>query len=450
MPDVIERTGQAAGTDIERYRAHFEAAEPQRALEPAWMGHQRRAAIDAFAALGFPTTRQEAWRFTPTSTLATRDFDVAPRSTISRDAFEALSLAGPAAAELVFVNGRFAPTLSRLGALPAGLEAESLQAVLARRSASLEERFAALAVPGAHPFTALNTALFEDGAVITVAPNTVVEGVIHVAFITDPSRGAVSVHPRVFVRVGSNSQVHLVESYCAAAEGEYFTNAVAEIDVADGAVVDHYKVQREGRLAFHMGSLHVRCARSSTFSSHSLALGGAWVRNETMATLDDEGADCTLNGVYLGDGQTLVDNHTTIDHAKPHCTSHELYKGILGGESRAVFNGKIIVRPDAQKTDAKQTNKALLLSNEALVNSKPELEIFANDVKCTHGAAFGQMDADAVFYLRARGIGADEARHLLIQAFAGEVLDTVRIETLRERVTAVLLRDLTAVLAGIR
>ena len=240
-------------------------------------------------------------------------------------------LAGPAAAELVFVNGRFAPSLSRLGSLPPGLEAEPLHAVLGNRGAAVEARLGSLAPARTHAFTALNTALFEDGAVITVAPNALVDGVIHVVFVADPPNGAAAIHPRLLVQVGSNAQVRLVESFYAASDGEYFTNAVAEFDVADGAVVDHYKVQREGRSAFHMGSLHVRCGRSSAFSSHSLSLGGAWVRNETSATLDDEGADCTLNGVYLGDGRTLVDNHTTIDHAKPHCTSHELYKGILGG-----------------------------------------------------------------------------------------------------------------------
>lgn len=447
MPDVLDQAAQTAATEIERYRSHFESAAPQRALEPAWLGRQRRAALDAFGTLGFPTTRQEAWRFTPTSALATRAFTTAPRGQISRETFDRLSLVGPTLTELVFVNGRFASSLSRLGSLPAGLAAESLQALLAKRGSAIEERLATLARPGGHAFTALNTALFEDGAVITVAPNTVVDGVIHVAFLTDAARGTPAVHPRVLVHVGSNSQLRLVESYHATSDGEYFTNAVVEMDVADGAVVDHYKVQQEGPRAFHMASLHVRCGRSSAFSSHSLSLGGAWVRSETTASLEAEGADCTLNGVYLGDGQTLVDNHTTIDHAKPHCTSHELYKGILGGESRAVFNGKIIVRPDAQKTDARQTNKALLLSDDALINSKPELEIFANDVKCTHGAAVGQMDADAIFYLRARGIGADDARRLLIQAFAGEVLDGIRSDALRDRVTDVLLGDLSAVLS---
>ncbi|MEW5982877.1 MAG: Fe-S cluster assembly protein SufD [Acidobacteriota bacterium] len=450
MPEVMEETGRAVGAEIERFRAHFQATAPQRAREPVWLRRTRSAAFDAFAELGFPSTRQEAWRFTQTTGLAARPFVIPPRVSIGREVWDSISFAGPSATELVFVNGRFAPELSGLGALPAGLDAGSLQVVLGHRSAALEGRLAALAAPGAHPFTALNTASFEDGAVITVSPNTVVEGVVHVAFLADPSNGAAAIHPRVLIQVGSNSQIRIVESYHASADGEYFTNAVTEIDLADGAVVDHYKMQQEAPQAFHMATLHVRCSRSSAFSSHSASLGGAWVRNEVATVLGGEGAHCTLNGVYLGNGRTLMDNRTTIDHARPHCTSHELYKGILAGASRAVFNGTIIVRPDAQKTDAKQTNKALLLSDEALINSKPELEIFANDVRCTHGAAVGQMDRDAVFYLRARGIGLEEARHLLIQAFAGEVLDTFQVDALRERVTTDLLQRLSAVLAEVR
>ena len=233
-------------------------------------------------------------------------------------------------------------------------------------------------------------------------------------------------YPRCLIVLGERSQARVVETYVAAGDAAYLTNAVTEVSVGESAVLDHYKVQQESEQAFHVGSMHVHAARSANFSSHSFALGGKLVRNDVIATLDGEGAEVTLNGLYLADGDRLVDNHTTIDHAQPHCPSHEIYKGILGGRATAVFNGKIIVRQDAQKTDAKQTNQALLLSDDALINTKPQLEIFADDVKCTHGAAIGQLDEDALFYLRARGLTYFEARDMLIHAFAGEVIDRVQ------------------------
>jgi Fe-S cluster assembly protein SufD len=236
---------------------------------------------------------------------------------------------------------------------------------------------------------------------------------------------------RALIVAGDRSQARVVETYVGPRGTTYFTNAVTEVFAGEHAVVDHYKVQQESVEAFHVASMHVNAARSSTFSSHSLSLGGKLVRNDVLALLDGEGAECTLNGLYLADGDRLVDNHTSIDHAKPHCPSHEIYKGIIGGRARAVFNGKIIVRQDAQKTDAKQTNRALLLSDDASINTKPQLEIFADDVKCTHGAAIGQLDEDAIFYLRARGLTYFEARDMLIHAFAGDILDRIKIAPLR-------------------
>jgi Fe-S cluster assembly protein SufD len=249
-------------------------------------------------------------------------------------------------------------------------------------------------------------------------------------------------HPRVLAVVGRGAQVRIVESYVGAEDRVYLTNVVAEFVVGENSVVDHYKDQRESTSGFHVSFQGARCARSSTFVSHAFTLGGQIVRNDAMAVLDGEGIDCTLNGLYLSDDERLVDNHTMIDHAKPHCGSHELFKGILAGHSRAVFNGKIVVRPDAQKTDAKQTNRALLLSDTAQINTKPQLEIFADDVKCTHGAAIGQLDEEALFYLRARGLTATEARDMLIHAFAGDILNRVRIDRLRVQLEAELFAQL--------
>jgi Fe-S cluster assembly protein SufD len=254
---------------------------------------------------------------------------------------------------------------------------------------------------------------------------------------------------RVLIVAGDRSQCRIVETYVGPRGAAYFTNAVTEIFVGEGAVIDHYKVQEESLEAFHVASMHVHEARAATFSSHSFSLGGRFVRNDAIAHLDGEGAECTLNGLYIADGERLIDNHTAIDHAKPHCPSHEIYKGILGGKARAVFNGKIVVRQDAQKTDAKQTNRALLLSDDASINTKPQLEIFADDVKCTHGAAIGQLDEDALFYLRARGLTYFEARDMLIHAFAGEILDRVQIEPLRQALEGELYAQLAKDLAEI-
>jgi Fe-S cluster assembly protein SufD len=266
----------------------------------------------------------------------------------------------------------------------------------------------------------------------------VIERPIHVAFLTTGSGEPVVSHPRVVVVAGENSQATIVESYVGIEEGVYFTNAVTEIVAGESSVIDHYKLQRESREAFHVATVQIHQARSSNFSSHYFGFGGALVRHEARVRLDAEGCECTLNGLYLAGGSQHLDNHTVIDHVKPHCTSHELYKGILDGKAHGVFNGKIYVHEDAQKTDAKQTNQTLLLSQDAVINTKPQLEIFADDVKCTHGATVGQLDAEGIFYLRSRGIGLQEARSLLTYAFANDIIRQVKIEPLRAQLEELL------------
>ena len=333
-----------------------------------------------------------------------------------------------AVARLVLLNGRFAPELSRLGGLPSGLKVGSLATAIAQGApecAALGQQ----PIDDA-PFAALNSAFLEDGALIVSRKGLVVEGPIHVIVLSGGA-GRTMTHPRVLVCAGANSQLNIALSFIGVAGEAHLTNAVTEAALAENAVVDFCLDQRETDSSYHLGSLHVRGDRSSTFRLRTLTLGGQLVRNDITAVLAGEGAHVDLDGCYLVDGNRLVDNHTTIDHATPHCTSHELYKGILDGKARAVFNGRIIVRLDAQKTDAKQTNRALLLSDEAQVNSNPQLEIFADDVKCTHGAAVGQLDDEAMFYLRARGLTEKDARDMLIHAYAGEVLERIRIEPLR-------------------
>jgi Fe-S cluster assembly protein SufD len=280
-------------------------------------------------------------------------------------------------------------------------------------------------------FVDLNDALFEDQVTIRIAPKAVVTDPIHVVSVVIADGAPALVLPRVSIHLGEGAQASIVESYAGLGAGQALVSAVSEVHLDQGALLDHVKIQRETDTTFHLASVGVWLDRSSTFTSQALTFGARIARNDITAVLDGEGAECTLNGLYVATGDSLVDTHTTIDHAKPHCPSHEVYKGILGGRARAVFNGKIVVRQDAQKTDAKQTNRALLLTDDAQVNTKPQLEIFADDVKCTHGAAIGQLDEDAMFYLRARGVDENAARIMLIHAFAGQVLDGIKSPVVR-------------------
>ncbi|HEY7449247.1 MAG TPA: Fe-S cluster assembly protein SufD [Vicinamibacterales bacterium] len=430
---------------VARYVSEFERLDPRVSRDqPSWLAEARRAAIARFGELGFPTTRQEAWRFTSVAPLVERVTALAADglNSVDRKFVESLTLEGVTGL-VVFVNGRFAPKLSVLDRLPAGVVVASLKAALRSHSDTLERHLTRGANGHDHPFTELNTAFLDDGAFVSIPAHAVLQAPLQLLFLSNNQSEPTSVsHPRTLIVAGEHCQAQIIERYAGAGDQSYFTNAVTEVVTEREAVVDHYRLQNESAHAFHVGSLHLTAHRASTFSSHSLTLGGSLVRNDVVATLAGEGIDCTLNGLYLGGGTALVDNHTTIDHATAHCGSHEVYKGILWGRARAVFNGKIIVRPDAQKTDAKQTNKALLLSDDAQINTKPELEIFANDVKCTHGAAIGQLDDDAIFYLRSRGLRYDEARAMLIRAFAGDIIQRIKIPALRAELEATLAAEL--------
>jgi len=430
---------------IDSYLAEAERIGAERRRDPAWVARIRREGLERFHALGFPTTRDEEWRFTSVAPIAEGRFALAEDGALSarRDDLAPFEWRGDLAATLVFVNGRYAEAISNAGRLPRGVRVESLAAALPRPTTELEAHLNRVAIGDRQAFTALNAAFLVDGAFVHVPASTIVEAPIHLLFLSTGEAQPTMAHPRVLVVLDTNSQATIVETYGGGAGAHgYFTNAVTEVVTGENAILNHYKVQRENPSAFHVGAMNLRAAKNAHVACHSISLGGALVRNDVMAVLDGEGAGCTLNGLYLSDGTRLVDNHTTIDHAQPHCGSREIYKGILAGRARAVFNGKIVVRPDAQKTDAKQTNKALLLSEEAQIHTKPQLEIFANDVKCTHGAAIGQMDDEAIFYLRSRGLSEHEARHVLIRAFAGDVLNQMPLEPLRLCIDAELVRRL--------
>jgi Fe-S cluster assembly protein SufD len=368
--------------------AWLEAFTAQQAVDP-WMQALRDDAFHRFAGLGFPTTHNEEWRFT----------NVAP---IAR------------------ANFRSVPAVAKIsGADP--LPADEARHYLTKYASDPQ-----------NAFVALNTAFLENVAVIRVPSGAMIEQPINISFAG--AAGTAS-HPRVLILVGADAHCTIVESYSGA--GTYFTNAVTEIVAADRSVVDHYKVQRESITAFHVATMAVQIGRSANFKSHSISLGGSLVRNDVNAVLS-EGTEATLNGLYIVNGTQHVDNHTSIDHAKPHAASHELYKGILDNQASAVFNGRIIVRKDAQKTDSKQTNKNLVLSDEAVIDTKPELQILADDVRCTHGATIGQLDAESIFYLQSRGIGKEQARSLLTYAFAQDIVDRIKVQSLRDELEKVL------------
>ena len=410
-------------------------AQSRGSAAPAWLRELRARGAARFSELGFPTVRQEEWRFTNVAPIADTPFRLAEKAPTNAAECVARVAIPDAAARVVILNGRFAPELSEITNLPAGAIVGSLAQAIASGAPEVAH-LGQLAWDNA-PFVALNTAFLDDGAFVLIPPRAVIEGAIHIV-VLNGGAGKMMAHPRTLIIAGSASEARIAQTFLGAPGEVHFTNAVTEVTVGDGAVLDLYTDQRETDLAYHIASVHAHIERAATFRTRTITLGGKLLRNDITAVLAGEGAHSTLDGCYLVDGERLVDNHTTIDHAAPNCTSHELYKGILDGRARGVFNGRIIVRLDAQKTDSKQTNRALLLSDDAQVNSNPQLEIFADDVKCTHGAAIGQLDDEALFYLQARGLTPRDARDLLIHAYAGEVLEGIAIDHLKNQ----LLREL--------
>ena len=432
----------------EKLQPWIAAVEQRPTGGPGWLQALRDKAAARFVSVGFPTVRDEDWKFTNVAPIAATEFQTAGEATVTQSELDALPYT-TAPFRITLVNGRFSPALSRLLGLPEGVRAGSLAAAAAEHTDVVPRYYGQLADFHTRGFVALNTALAADGAYLYIPDGAIVETPIEILFLAAGDSATAMTQARTLIVAGDRSQARIVETYAALRTGTYFSNSVTEVFAGEGAVVDHYKVQQEGVDAYHVATMQVNAQRSANVSSHSFSLGAKFARNDVNAVLAGEGAEVTLNGLYLADGDRLIDNHTAIDHTKAHCPSHEIYKGILGGRARAVFNGKIIVRQDAQKTDAKQTNRALLLSDNASINTKPQLEIFADDVKCTHGATIGQLDEEAIFYLRARGLTFFEARDLLIHAFAGEVIDRVQIEDLRRGLEAELYAQLAKDLAEI-
>ena len=429
----------------------FTAAQPQ-AL--AGFDEVRTEAREQFSKLGFPTTKNEEWKYTSTAAIARGTFKPATLSTESKTLnLQALTKIGVTALDgprLVFINGSFSKELSSTAGLPRGVTITTL-AQAAQDSATaqtMKGQFASRANYREQAFVALNTALVEDGAFISIADGVHAAAPIVVLFVVTEEQGDVAVYPRMLIQLGKASECTIVECYAGLSEARYLTTAVTEISVAEGAVGNHFRIQLEGKNACHVSTTEIVQGRKSNFATHSYSFGGMLVRNDVNPTLDGDGIESKLNGLSVLYKEQHVDNHTVIDHAKPHSVSHELYKGIYADASHGVFNGTIIVRPDAQKTNAIQSNQTLLLSGDAMIDAKPQLKIWADDVRCTHGATVGQLSDDALFYLRSRGIGAAAAKRMLIRAFASDLLEQVELAPLREMLEHLIADKLSAIEAS--
>jgi Fe-S cluster assembly protein SufD len=410
---------------------------------PDWVRQLRQSAIARFAELGFPTTRDEDWKYTNVDPIRATRFERGRRKEkpIAIEELNALSFTDGNCNRLVFIDGVYTPGLSSLREWPRGGRVQSLADALKREDAVLRFHLSRYVRFQEQPFAALNTAFVEDGALVVIPEGHVIEDPLYFVFVAIGEDQPVVFHPRNLIVAEPRSQARIVEIHIGLGRDAYFANAVTEIVGGEDASIEYYLLQRQGRGGFHVGALEARLERQCALASHSITLGGSLVRNDAHVVLDGEGAECSLNGLYILDGRQQVDNHTEIEHCKPHTRSQELYKGILTGSARGVFNGKIFVHKDAQKTDARQTNKNLLLSENAVVNTKPQLEIYADDVKCSHGSTVGQLDRDALFYLRSRGIGLTDAQSLLSYAFASEVVGKVHIAPLRARLNDYLLNE---------
>ena len=425
----------ATQRDLHGYReafAEFEKTSPGRELP--WLRKLRSEAFARFLEVGFPTSRDEDWRFTNLSPVSQSQFALARNGVGSVSSRQIERFQFPGAVQLVFVNGHFAPGLSSTPDLASGVELGSLATYLAARPELLETHLGRYLDTRRDPFCALNTAFLEDGACLRISKSAVLRKPVHLLFVTSGGRTPTITHPRNLLVAESGSQAAIIEDYVSLDKAPGLCNSATELIADEGANISHYLVEREHEEAFNFSTLRIQQARNANVASHSILVGGALVRNNVHPVMAGEGAECLINGLFIGRGRQHMDNYMLVEHASPHCSSRQFYNGILDDSAHGVFHGRIIVRKDAQKTDAKQTNRNLLLSDEAQIDTKPQLEIFADDVKCTHGATIGQIDENALFYLRSRGLDEESARQLLLLAFASECLDRMNEDGVRYQV----------------
>jgi len=399
-----------------------------------WLESIRESGMSKFSELGFPGPDNEDWRFTNVTPIARTSFgmDRNGMPQVTPDTVNQFTFPGLKCSLLVFVNGCYQPELSVTTELPEGVKVLNLAQAVESDQDLIKERLSSYANFDKEAFTALNTAFMEDGGFIYVPDNTVLPDPVHLLYITTESDHPTITNPRNLFVVGKNSEADVVEQYVTLSEGVYFSNVVTELVIGENSTAGHYLIERESKKSFNVSTLRVQQDKHSNLRSHSVLLGGALVRNNVHPVLAGEGCDSLINGLYMPSGRQHMDNYMVVEHASPHCDSRQFYNGILDGRSRGVFHGRIIVHEDAQKTDAKQTNRNLLLSDNAQIDTKPQLEIYADDVKCTHGATIGQMDEDAIFYMQSRGIAEDAAKEILLSAFTGGTLESMRIEQIRE------------------
>lgn len=393
-----------------------------------WIKELRERAAASFEAKGFPTARDEAWKYTNLAPALRQPFRIVDSVSFVQENLRAFLPAGLNGFRMVFVNGRFRPELSSVPQFNGKAIGGSLTEQLTKGSDVLQAQLGRIAPIDSHALAAMNTAFLTDGAFLHLPAGAVLDQPIHLIYV---GTADALTQPHTFIFAGAGSRATIIEQFAGAEGARYFANAVTEVSLESKAALEHYRLQQESTQAFHVGGIYVRQEADSEFVSHSIDFGGLIVRNDLQSVLGAPGASCTLNGLYIVDGRQHVDNHTLIDHAKPRGTSREFYKGVLDGRARAVFNGRVIVQPNAQKTDAEQMNNNLLLSDDAEVDTKPELEIYADDVKCSHGATVGQLDLDELFYLRSRGIDDSAARDLLTFAFANEIIHRFQLAPLR-------------------
>lgn len=436
MPSTESNTRNAALiTDL--YRSQFDDLErnPQSNGSTA-AAHARKEAFARFRDRGLPTPREEDWRYTDVARLGKIAFSKPERIVPALEEVESLRLVSPEETRLVFVDGYFSRELSSVEGLPRGVVAGSTADALSDERSSLRATLGGeLGTLRTQPFVDLNSAVFEDGLYIRVPPGVAIERPIHALFLTTDQAEPTANHPRSLIVIERDGSATLIEEYASFGGAPRFTNPVLECRLAENAALEHYRIVRESDATFHISAVGARIERHARLRSFSFVFGGGLVRNDVEVELAGENGECTLNGLAVVAGERHVDNHTRLVHAQPHCRSWEVYKTILADHATGVFNGQIFVDPIAQKTDAKQTNQSVLLSPLATMNSKPELEIYADDVRCTHGATVGQLDEEAMFYLKSRGLGPEEARNLLIFAFASEIVSDVRVPALEERLS---------------
>ena len=435
-----------ATQQLESYLESFSEFEKLAACHALpWLRKLRQDAFAGFCEVGFPTTHDEDWRFTNVSAIAQTAFRLTRnrRVRLSQQELEPYRVAG-VACQLVFVNGHFAREPSLLGKLPNGVKVSSLGGEISSNPGAIEPHLGRYLDFRRDAFCALNTAFVEDGAFVHIPRGTVVEEPMYLLFVSTADDAPSMSHPRNLIVAEEDSQATFVEDYVSLGGGAVFCNTVTELVAGDHTVLSHYMIEREHKEAFNISTLRIQQGRSANVVSHSVLLGGALVRNNVHPVLAGEGGECLINGLFIGNGHQHLDNYMLVEHASPHCDSRQFYNGILDGRSHGVFHGRIIVHKDAQKTDAKQTNRNLLLSDDAQIDTKPQLEIYADDVKCTHGATIGQMDETALFYLRSRGIDEASARKLLLLAFANECLDRMKEDSVRDHLRELINRHLFA------